>query len=284
MITKSIFNDRKMYLKTILDHLKDQYFLTTSNKNDFPRIQFGDDDDQKIINKVLFTLDPTLNSIHFALEKKINLILSYNGLIEKPIYRFNVNLVKKLALLTKYPISLFYIQDFFLTSQGGIIDNLIDLFYLELLEPLYLRNKEKVPYGRICKVNRYSMQSKEVTFLDLIKRISAKFNLNAIQIVGDLNQKITKVAIIGGSGNDFFEETLRKLLDKECNCLITTKINHKTANFAKEMDISVILLTNYQFAILSFKRLYKAMSLQFPRTSFYWYDSKDPFQILSLKE
>ena len=48
-------------------------------------IQYGDNNENKLIRKVIITLDLSLEAIHYAIKKKVNLIISYNGLINKTI-------------------------------------------------------------------------------------------------------------------------------------------------------------------------------------------------------
>ncbi|MFX0072566.1 MAG: Nif3-like dinuclear metal center hexameric protein, partial [Candidatus Hermodarchaeota archaeon] len=60
--------------------------------NDFHGIQYGESELNRKIKKIMLTLDLSLDSIHNAIIKKVNLIISYRSLIRKPIYSFNKNL------------------------------------------------------------------------------------------------------------------------------------------------------------------------------------------------
>ena len=116
-------------------------------------IQYGNSNPKKIIKKVMITLDLSIEAIHFAIIKKVNLIISYRGLIDKPIKNFNQNLVNKLSLLSKYPISIFVLNSSFIAAEEGISDTIMEALYFDLDRTFDIKNKigEKIPIGRIRK-------------------------------------------------------------------------------------------------------------------------------------
>ena len=58
----------------------------------------------------MLTIDLSLDAIHQAIKKKTNLIISYHGLIKNPIIKFKKNLVDKLSLLSRNPITIFVLE------------------------------------------------------------------------------------------------------------------------------------------------------------------------------
>ena len=104
-------------------------------------IQYGISDPTRIIKKVLLTLNLSLEAIHYAFKNKINLIISYQGLITSPIDKFNRYLVNKLTILSKYPISIFVLNSSFIAAEEGISDTIMNALYLNLESTLNIENK-----------------------------------------------------------------------------------------------------------------------------------------------
>ena len=50
----------------------------------------------RVIKKVMLTIDLSLEALHFAVKNKINLIISHHGLLKNPISKFKEELINKL--------------------------------------------------------------------------------------------------------------------------------------------------------------------------------------------
>ncbi|SNS26032.1 dinuclear metal center protein, YbgI/SA1388 family [Anaerovirgula multivorans] len=71
---------------------------------------------------------------------------------------------------------------------------------------------------------------------EIVVDIKSIFNTKRIRVVGDLQHKIKKIAIVNGSGADYIE--LAK--NKGCDCLITGDVKYHDAQTALELGIAVI--------------------------------------------
>ena len=69
-------------------------------------LQYYQNRPKKLIKRIMLTIDLTIDALHYAVKNKVNLIISHHGLIRNPIETFNQNIINKLTLLTKYPISM----------------------------------------------------------------------------------------------------------------------------------------------------------------------------------
>lgn len=71
---------------------------------------------------------------------------------------------------------------------------------------------------------------------EIVVDMKSIFNLKRVKVVGDLQDKIKKIAIVNGSGADYIE--LAK--NKHCDCLITGDVKYHDAQRALELGIAVI--------------------------------------------
>jgi len=242
-------------------------------------IQYGISDPKRVIKKVLLTLNLSLEAINYAIKKKVSLIISYMGLISDPIDKFNQHLVKKLSLLSRYPISIFVLNSSFIAAEEGISDTIMNALFLNLERTLNIENKdgEKIPIGRICTPKDYPNQKDPLNLEGIIKRIKMVFEAEKISYVGDLNNIIKKCCIVGGNYSNV--ELMERALEYKCDCYISCKIDHREAIFAKDIRLSLIEISLYKSGIVSLNKLYNILSLEFPYEKFFFFDSEDPLNI-----
>lgn len=268
-----------MYLEEIVllleNHLSPRIFEL---KKDFYGIQYGDVQN-KIIKKIMLTLDLTLKSIHFAVKNKINLIITLQGLLHEPIASFNRHHINKLTLLTRQPIKIFTLNTSFIAAEGGISDTIMEALYLKIVS-LFNINKEngdKIPIGRFCQYKPYPHEKQPFRLEDLINRIKINFKLSSIPYVGNLNKKIDKICVIGGEiiNSKYLEE----ILQCNCDCLISGKIRHHDAIYSRENGLCLVEISHYKSATMALKRLYNLLSLEFPHDDFFFFPSKNPIKV-----
>ena len=269
-----------MHLKAIIS-LLEQKLSPKSFKLDSGvyGIQYGISDPNRVIKKVLVTLNLSLEAVHYAFKNKINLIISYQGLISSPIDKFNQYLVNRLTLLSKYPISIFVLNSSFIAAEEGISDTIMNGLYLNLERTLNIKNKdgEEIPIGRICTPKEYPSQKTPLNLESIIKRVKTVFEAEKISYVGDLSNIIKKCCVIGGNNSDI--KLMERALDYNCDCYISSNIKHDEALFAKDCGLSLIELSYYKSGIISLKKLHNFLSLEFPYDEFFFFESEDPFHI-----
>ncbi|NVM34798.1 MAG: Nif3-like dinuclear metal center hexameric protein [Candidatus Lokiarchaeota archaeon] len=232
----------------------------------------------KIIKKGMLTIDLTLEAIHYALKQKVNLIISYHSLINKPIKKFNQNIINKLALLSRYPVSIFVLNSTFISAEEGISDTIANALYLKIDSTFEIKNKNgiKIPIGRICSPINYLNKKQSFILENLINRIKTNLNLPYVSYVGDLKKSIKKICIIGG----YISKTnyIKKAMNIGCDCYISGKINYFDAIFARDIGLNLIETSHYQNVILAMKKLCNILSLEFPEVEFFLFESMNPIK------
>ena len=247
-------------------------------EDEFYGIQYGIMN-YKNIKRVLLTLEVNINTIHYAIKNKINLIISIKGLFQNKIQYISNNLTKRLNLLSKYPILIFIINSSFIAAEGGISDTIMEVLSLKLERILEVDTNinKKVPIGRVCSPKPYPSEKAGLSLDALIKRIRNNFENPNIPYIGDLNKRIKNICVIGGRFLD--TSHLERAPEDDINCFITNKIDHLDFGYVKELGLSLIQVPYHKSAILAIKRLYNLLSIEFPQDEFFLIQSDDPLKI-----
>lgn len=104
--------------------------------------------------------------------------------------------------------------------------------YEEVAYDVYkLENK-----GQSVGLGRYSSLSNEINLQDLCEKIKLKLDMDHIRVVGELNTKIKKVAVVTGAGSDMV--SLAK--SKNCDVIITGDVKYHEAQDALDMKMCII--------------------------------------------
>jgi len=239
-------------------------------------IQYGSSDENKLIKKVLLTLDLSLNAIHYAVRKKVSLIISLHSLFDNAIRNLNPLIIKKLSLLTKYPTSIFILNSSYNIAEGGIIDTVIEKLYLKLEHTLNIRKGsiKEFPIARICSPQNYLNSDKIFSLEKLLMRIKSNLETSDIKYSGSLKEKINKICIL--KKNYFDYKIIEKAISEGVNCFITEGFEYLESNLARDLGISLIKLPIFRIKMIGLKKLYNILSLEFPYDEFYLYEPQDP--------
>lgn len=96
------------------------------------------------------------------------------------------------------------------TNKSDIIKAMLNAHpYEEVaydLYPLEIMGKE-YGYGKVGTLN------KEMTLAQFIDYVKKTFELDMVRYAGDLDRKVSKIAISGGEGNDFIQDAQKKGVD-----------------------------------------------------------------------
>ncbi|BBE40027.1 Nif3-like dinuclear metal center hexameric protein [Streptococcus dysgalactiae] len=207
-----------MKARTLIDAYEAFCPLNLSMEGDVRGLQIGSLD--KDIHKVMVTLDIREQTVAEAIAKGVDLIITKHA----PIYKGVKDLVSSpqrdiLLDLVKYDIAVYVSHTNIDIVPGGLNDWFCDL--LEIKETTYLsETKEGFGIGRIGTVEQQSLE-------ELASKVKRIFNLDAVRLVryDKANSLVSKVAICGGSGDDFYSVALQKGAD----VYITGDIYYHTA-------------------------------------------------------
>ena len=113
------------------------------------------------------------------------------------------------------------------------IDKMIKVHpYEEVAYDIYkLENK-----GESVGLGRYASLDVQTNLQALCEKIKLKLNMNHIRVVGDLNTKIKKVAVVTGAGSDM----VRLAKSKNCDVIITGDVKYHEAQDALDMGMTIV--------------------------------------------
>lgn len=83
---------------------------------------------------------------------------------------------------------------------------------------------------------RYGKLTNSTNFRDFCDYVKKKLNIDSLNVVGNFDKQINRVAIVGGAGADFIKEAIAM----GCEVLITGDVKHHTALDALGMGINII--------------------------------------------
>ena len=104
--------------------------------------------------------------------------------------------------------------------------------YEEVAYDLYRLEQggKKLGFGRIGQL------SSPLTLAELAQWVKEKLDLSRVRVVGDLKQKVSRVAVCGGSGGSLLKEAL----EQQAQAFITGDVKYHDAALAAEAGIGLI--------------------------------------------
>jgi len=192
----------------------------------------------KPIERILLTLDCTLDVVEEAKECGAQLIVAHHPIIFRPLKNLRAdNAAAQVPLrLLQHEISYYAAHtnlDQSIISSSRVLGDLLELEKMELLERVYEANpsrnigeERERGYG-VCGYLRHPKQLGVLWkgFLDRLEQsgvYSQAYKHTGIRLAGSVESEVRKVAIVNGSGGRF----VQKALFKGNDLLITGDVDH----------------------------------------------------------
>ena len=177
------------------------------------------------VNNILLTIDVTDDVVAEAKEKSVDLIISHHPLILDPdeISDIQTKRIQLRKQLEDNNISLYVAHTNADIAQGGVNDSLAKVLSLQNVETFGLE-----------KMGRKGNVRTEITlreFINLLKYKLPKVK-SSIQVSGNLESKISKVALCGGSGSSLLEE----VRNEDVDVFVTADLKHHAVSDNKNMN------------------------------------------------
>lgn len=109
--------------------------------------------------------------------------------------------------------------------------------YEEVAYDVYMLKNDSITYG----YGRIGELDSEMTLKEFSNMVKNRLNCKDIRVYGNLDKKVRRVAVCGGSGADFIRDVFRKNGD----VYVTGDIKHHQAQYALELGIAVIDAGHY---------------------------------------
>lgn len=223
-------------MKKVKDIIKEmEIFAPKYLKEDFDNVGLMVGDKEKEVNKILLALDCTLDVIEEAKENNIDLIITHHPLIFRKPSSITTDTLqgKKIIELIKNDISLYSSHTNLDSAENGLNETIINILGYTKSEVIEVNKNSRDL--KIEGLGRVVTLEKEVLLEDLVLDVKEKLNASGVKVVVGRNT-VSKIAVINGSGQDFFEKAVTMGVD----CIITGDTTYHYASDYKEIGISII--------------------------------------------
>lgn len=224
-----------MKVKKLVEFLNNKFPFALASSFDQGKMGLQVGDLNSEITGVLITLDVTNDVIDEALAKKANVIISHHPFIFDPIIRIDYEDTsgKRLLKVLSNRLNIINMHTNYDSALGGMNDELAKVLELERVKSYFPDQVDNnfLRYGT-CQVT---------TLKELALKVKDKFHQESVRVIGDLNQKITTIGIVGGSG----ASEIYHAIEAGCDCLITGEVRQNYALLAKEKGLAVIEVSHF---------------------------------------
>lgn len=239
-------------------------------KEDFDNVGLMVGDKNKEVKKVLLALDCTLKVIEEAKKENVELIITHHPLIFKRPSSITTDTLqgKKIIELIKNDISLYSSHTNLDSVENGLNDTIVSILGFDNSKILEKNKRDdKAGLGRIVSLNE------SIQLEDLISKIKKSLNINNLRVVKG-KDKVNKIAIINGSGQDF----IGKAVALGADCIITGDTTYHFASDYKEMEISILDVGHFASEQITFFNVMENLKEKFKDVEFITSTAEeDPF-------
>lgn len=202
-------------------------------KEDFDNVGLMVGDREKNITKILLALDCTEDVICEAKNLGAELILTHHPLLFRKPSEITTDtlLGRKIIELIKNDINLYSAHTNWDSVKGGLNDTLVKILGFE--EGIIMdRNK----FDKEAGIGRVVDLREEMKVIDTINLLKSSLGIKNLRYSGDLDKYVKKIAIVNGSGQDFFYDAKRFGAD----LIITGDTTYHFVSDYKEMGLNII--------------------------------------------
>ena len=229
-------------------------------KEDFDNVGLMVGDKNKEVKKVLLALDCTLKVIEEAKKENVELIITHHTHILKRPSSITTDTLqgKKIIELIKNDISLYSSHTNLDSVENGLNDTIVSILGFDNSKILEKNKRDdKAGLGRIVSLKE------SIQLEDLISKIKKSLNINNLRVVKG-KDKVNKIAIINGSGQDF----IGKAVALGADCIITGDTTYHFASDYKEMEISILDVGHFASEQITFFNVMENLKEKFKDVEF----------------
>ncbi|MCB2292579.1 Nif3-like dinuclear metal center hexameric protein [Clostridium algoriphilum] len=214
-----------------------QKIAPTKLKEDYDNVGLMVGDKEDRVTKILIALDCTMDVIYEAKEKGCNFILTHHPLlfVKPETITADTLIGKKVIQLIKNGINVYASHTNLDSVEGGLNDIATEILgynKYKIIEPSKNINSNEGYAG----IGRLVHLDEPIRLAQLCENVKKFYRAEFIRYVGHDNDLIKTIAIINGSGEDFFHESIRLGAD----CIITGDTKYHGACDLLEENVALI--------------------------------------------
>lgn len=219
-----------MKLANLIEKISEKYKENLCEPWDNVGLLIGDKNME--IKKVLLAIDANSKVIDKAIEINADLIITHHPLIFTPLKKIVLNdiISGRIIRLIKENISVYAMHTNLDSANDGLNDYVFKLFNLNA-KRIYEKETENRPI-------RYYEFKNPVTLDEIIQKVKKGLNIDTLKVIADeyyTSNIIKKIAIVTGSGMDFFNEVKDKV-----DLFLTGDVKYHEAQDSLEYGLPII--------------------------------------------
>lgn len=189
------------------------------------------------VTSILIALDCTLDVIEEAKRKNCNFILTHHPILfRKPTNITTDTLLgRKIIEIIKNNINVYSSHTNLDSISGGVNDIIMNILELKNYKTIELSEK-RTNTDDCTGIGRIALLNEPITLREMCDRVKRHLNIPFLRYSGDDSIKIRKIAVINGSGQDYFQAA--KILGADC--IVTGDTTYHYISDLEEEGVSVI--------------------------------------------
>lgn len=209
------------------------------------------------VAKIMTCLTITPQSASEAVQRDTDLIITHHPLPFRPLTKLTTDdsVGKLLLMLIEAKVAVFSPHTRFDSANLGINQLLAERIQLQNILPLTPLDEPMQSMGS----GRVGMLANDSSLREFAQNVKNVFGCTGIQVVGDLNCNISKVAVACGSGGSFLDTALQQ----SCDALVTGETNFHTCLEAQASGASLVLLGHFASERFGLENLADRIQSQF---------------------
>lgn len=213
-------------------------------------LQIGDP--ARIIGRVAFSLDATLQTVRFAANASCRLLVTHHPVLLEPVRRLTPENHSACVLLeaAREGVDILSLHTNLDAAPGGLNDLVASLAGLEdvtIPEP-----------ARCARIGRLPAATQ---LSDFARRLADKLALDRVQLVGAGEAEVERVFCACGSGMGYLREAIRR----NAEVMLTGDVRYHGAREALEMGMKVIDAGHFGLEKFAVSLLFEKFSEEFSR-------------------
>ena len=246
-----------MKFKTLLGHLNEMFPLKLAEGWDNVGFIFGDSD--KLVSKTLVCLTVTPSVVQEAVDWGADLIISHHPFPFRKTNKITNETVEGAMILqlAKSGINIYSPHTAFDSADSGINQTTLEALGLTGISDLV----EKPDMNGSGRVGVYTEPTNLEHVIQVCKR---HYGVDTLKVVGNKEDKVSKVATACGSGGDFFSAAKARGVD----LFITGEASFHTCVAAQSHGIAMILTGHYASERIAVEDLAVELNNKFKKIEF----------------
>ncbi len=227
---------------------------------------------EKEIKKIFVALDVTEANLEQAFAFGADLIVTHHPMIFSPVKKINTQdfMGRRLISMIQHDLCYFAMHtNFDVKSMAMLNEHALGLLEASPLQTTVLGENEE-GLGRIGILNE------EMTLEAFACKVKEDLQVPDVRVYGNLQDKVSKVAVCGGSG----KSTLKDALKKEAQVLVTGDIDYHTGIDAAAQGLWIVDAGHYGTEYCFIQYVTKELEKMFPEMEICAAKISPPYQVL----